>query len=234
MKYKFLLFDLDHTLLDFDAAQEVALTALLKEEKVDNISEFRSRYLKINRTLWEMLERGEISKQELVTTRFSRLFNYFGQIKDGVQLAKRYEYHLSKQGQLYPGAAELLQQLVESDYQLFAATNGIAAIQKGRLQDSKLEQYFKRVFISEEMNTQKPHEDFFNQIEKSIPDFDRTKALMIGDSLTADIIGGNDAGIDTLWYNPQNKVKAGPAKPDYEVSSYQEILQLLVPRKVYE
>ena len=132
MTYKFLLFDLDHTLLDFDAAEDVALTQLLKEEKVVDIQAYKDYYVPMNKALWKYLEQKKITKQELVNTRFSRLFAHFGIEKDGVYLAERYQFYLAQQGQVYSGAMELLDNLIDRGYELYAATNGITNIQTGR------------------------------------------------------------------------------------------------------
>lgn len=138
MFYKFLLFDLDHTLLDFDAAEDVALTQLLKEEGVADIQAYKDYYVPMNKALWKDLELKKISKQELVNTRFSRLFAHFGQEKDGSFLAQRYQFYLAQQGQTLSGAHDLLDSLIGRDYNLYAATNGITAIQTGRLAQSGL------------------------------------------------------------------------------------------------
>ena len=154
MPYKFLLFDLDHTLLDFDTAEDVALTQLLKEEGVTDIQDYKDYYVPMNKALWKDLELKKISKQELVNTRFSRLFAHFGQEKDGSFLARRYQFYLAQQGQTFLGAHEFLDNLIERDYELYAATNGITAIQTGRLAQSGLAPYFNQVFISEQLQTQ--------------------------------------------------------------------------------
>ena len=138
LSYKFLLFDLDHTLLDFDAAEDVALTQLLKEEGVADIQAYKDYYVPMNKALWKDLEQKKISKQELVNTRFSRLFAHFEQEKDGSFLAQRYQFYLAQQGQTFSGANELLDSLIERDYELYAATNGITVIQTGRLAQSGL------------------------------------------------------------------------------------------------
>ena len=227
MSYKFLLFDLDHTLLDFDTAEDVALTQLLKEEGVADIQAYKDYYVPMNKALWKDLEQKKISKQELVNTRFSRLFAHFGLEKDGVLLAQSYQFYLAQQGQTLSGAHELLDSLIERDYELYAATNGITAIQTGRLAQSGLAPYFNQVFISEQLQTQKPDALFYERIGQQIADFSKEKALMIGDSLTADIQGGNNAGIDTIWYNPHHLENKTQAQPTYEVESYQALLDLL-------
>ena len=227
MTYKFLLFDLDHTLLDFDTAEDVALTQLLKEEGVEDIQAYKDYYIPMNKALWKDLELNKIRKQELVNTRFSKLFSHFGIEKDGVYLAERYQFYLAQQGQVFSGAMELLDSLIDRGYELYAATNGITTIQTGRLAQSGLAPYFNQVFISEQLQTQKPDALFYDKIGQQIAGFSKEKTLMIGDSLTADIQGGNNAGIDTIWYNPHHLENHTQAQPTYEVDSYQALLEFL-------
>ena len=227
MTYNFLLFDLDHTLLDFDAAEDVALTQLLKEEGVADIQAYKDYYVPMNKSLWKDLEEKKITKQELVNTRFSKLFSHFGIEKDGVYLAEHYQFYLAQQGQVFSGAMELLDSLIDRGYELYAATNGITAIQTGRMAQSGLAPYFNQVFISEQLQTQKPDALFYEKIGQQIAGFDKEKTLMIGDSLTADIQGGNNAGIDTIWYNPHHLENHTQAQPTYEVDSYQALLEFL-------
>ena len=227
MSYIFLLFDLDHTLLDFDVAEDVALSHLLKEEGVKDIKAYKDYYVPMNKTLWKDLELKKITKQELVNTRFSRLFAHFGIEKDGAYLAERYQFFLSKQGQIFPGVEDLLKKLIHQGYELYAATNGITYIQTGRLEQSGISPFFKEIFISEQLHTQKPDAAFYEKIGDRIPNFDKHHALMIGDSLSADIQGGNNAGIDTVWYNPDHLENNTQAQPTYEVPSYQDLLDCL-------
>ena len=227
MSYIFLLFDLDHTLLDFDAAEDVALSHLLKEEGVEDIQSYKGYYVPMNKALWKDLEEKKITKQELVNTRFAKLFAYFGIEKDGAYLAERYQFFLSKQGQIFPGVEDLLKKLIHQGYELYAATNGITAIQTGRLAQSGIAPFFKEIFISEQLHTQKPDAAFYEKIGARISNFDKKNALMIGDSLSADIQGGNNAGIDTVWYNPYHLENNTQAHPTYEVDSYQALLELL-------
>ena len=227
MIYKFLLFDLDHTLLDFDAAEDVALSQLLNEEGVEDIKAYKNYYVPMNKALWKDLEQKKITKQELVKTRFAKLFAHFGIEKDGAYLAERYQFFLSKQGQIFPGVEDLLKKLIHQGFELYAATNGITFIQTGRLEQSGIAPYFKEIFISEQLHTQKPDAAFYEKIGSRIPNFDKNQTLMIGDSLSADIQGGNNAGIDTIWYNPHHLENKTLAKPTYEVDSYQALLEIL-------
>ena len=227
LKYKFLLFDLDHTLLDFDAAEDIALTQLLEEEGVEDIQTYKDYYVPMNKALWKDLEQKKITKAELINTRFEKLFAHFGIEKDGSYLAERYQFFLSKQGQTFPGVEDLLKTLIHQGYELYAATNGITFIQTGRLEQSGIKPYFKEIFISEQLHTQKPDAAFYEKIGARIPNFDKNHALMIGDSLSADIQGGNNAGIDTIWYNPQHLENTTQLHPTYEVHSYKDLLDCL-------
>ena len=227
LSYKFLLFDLDHTLLDFDTAEDVALTQLFKEEGIEDIQAYKDYYVPMNKSLWKDLEQKRITKAELINTRFAKLFAHFGIIKDGSYLAERYQFFLAQQGQIFSGAIELLDTLTERGYELYAATNGITAIQTGRLAQSGLAPYFNQIFISEQLKTQKPDALFYEKICQQIDGYSKEKTLMIGDSLTADIQGGNNADIDTIWYNPHHLENKTLALPTYEVDSYQTLLEIL-------
>lgn len=228
MSYKFLLFDLDHTLLDFDTAEDIALTHFLEEQGVTEIQTYKDYYIPMNKGLWRELEQGKITKPELVNTRFSRLFAHFGIEKDGAELSLLYQQHIAQQGQTYAGASELLDNLTAADYEIYGATNGITAIQTGRMANSDISPYFNHIFISEKMGTQKPEALFYEKIAEQIPDFDLSQTLMIGDSLTADIAGANNSGLDSIWYNPKKLINNSSARPTYTVYSYEEIKKLLL------
>ncbi len=228
MIYKTLLFDLDSTLWDFHSAENYALTKLLEKQGVDDVDAYIDVYVPMNRAMWRSLEKDEITREELVETRFAKLFDHFGFEKDGKELAAEYEAILSTQGQTIDGAEEMLHTLSNAGYELYAATNGITTIQKGRLEHSSVTKYFKKVFISEELKVAKPSPLFFERVAKDIPDFDKETAVMIGDSLTADIQGGINAGIDTIWMNLAHKENRTAVKPTVEVRSYGELLEFLV------
>lgn len=227
MSYKFLLFDLDHTLLDFELAESIALTQLLEEAKVSDVDAYKNYYIPMNQGLWDDLARKKITKKELIETRFERVFANFGHEVDGIHFAKRYQHFLSQQGQTFSGAAALLSQLQDDGYRLFAATNGVTYIQKGRLERSDIQSYFEQVFISDEIQEQKPDKAFFDVIAGAVTGFSPGQALMIGDSLISDIQGGNNAGINTVWYNPSQKTNDTKARPTYTISSYADLISLL-------
>lgn len=227
MSYKFLLFDLDHTLLDFAADEAAALTQLLEEAGVEDIDSYKSYYVPMNKALWDDLTAGRITKPELIRTRFAKLFEHFGQSVDGAFMAERYQHFLSQQGHVFEGARELLEDLRNQGYRLFAATNGVTFIQKGRLSQSGMGNYFEQIFISDEVGYHKPNKDFYDHISQVVDNFEIHQALMIGDSLSADIQGGINAGMDTAWFNPHHLSNQTMLKPTYIVHNYQEILNIL-------
>ena len=134
---------------------------------------------------------------------------------------------MSQQGQELPHAHAFLADVKDRGHKIYAATNGVSFIQRGRLQASSISPFFDDVFISDEVGAHKPSTDFFDKIANQVHDFHPSSALMIGDSLTADIQGGNNAGIDSVWFNPSNLVNETPADPTYQVKSYEEILKIL-------
>ena len=227
MFYKFLLFDLDHTLLDFDLAEDVALRLLLEEAGVADVEAYRDYYVPMNKVLWQDLTLGKISKADLIATRFAKLFAHFGQEVDGSYFAQHYQEFLSQQGQVFDGARELLSELTARDYRLLAATNGVTYIQTGRLAQSGLTPYFEKVFISDEMGYHKPEKAFYDSIQAAVSGFQPQGALMIGDSLMADILGGNNANIDTTWFNPASLANTSIARPTYTIQSYSDLLRIL-------
>ena len=175
----------------------------------------------------EDLNHGLLTNPELLRTRFSRLFEHFGKEVDGSFLAGRYQHFLSQQGQELPQAHAFLADVKDRGHKIYAATNGVSFIQRGRLQASSILPFFDDVFISDEVGAHKPSTDFFDKIANQVHDFHPSSALMIGDSLTADIQGGNNAGIDSVWFNPRNLVNETPAVPTYQVKNYEEILKIL-------
>lgn len=229
MKYLFLMFDLDHTLLDFDQAEDCALDQVLRDQGLglSELNDYKAYYVPMNQALWKDLEKGKISRQELVDTRFQLLFQHFGHKVDGKVLANQYQKALSLQGHTYPGAEELLRQLKDRGYRIFAISNGLSKIQHPRIEHSGLKPYFEQVFISEELGAVKPNIEFFTKVAQAIEAFDPSKALVIGDSLSADVQGGYIAGWDTLWLQVKGLPEGRSNLPTYQMTSFEEIFSML-------
>ncbi|MGN7477826.1 YjjG family noncanonical pyrimidine nucleotidase [Solibacillus silvestris] len=223
--YKFLLFDLDDTLLDFKAAEQLALPKLFEAHKLPLTPQIETVYREINTGLWQSLEEGLITREQLMQTRFGKTFEYFGYAVDGQALDAEYRGYLAESKVFVEGALQLIQTLAPQ-YELYITSNGLADTQMKRLQVTGLASYFKQVFVSENTGHQKPMKSFFDYVFDRIPNFDLNKAIIIGDSYSADIIGGARAGIDTCWLNPL-KIAPSTIRPTYEISKLHQLLPIL-------
>lgn len=222
-----IFFDLDDTLLDFTKAEAVALRRALTESDVPAEQAVLDRYHIINQRQWELLEEGALTRAEVLTTRFDILFEQLGLSgRDSQQVCDRYEGYLAEGHWFLPGAPELLEDLAHR-YRLCLASNGAAAVQRSRLKSAGILPYFQGVFISEELGADKPKEEFFRRCFESLSDFDKSTALMVGDSLTSDIRGGRRAGIRTCWFNPRRKPPRADIQPDYEITALEQLPALL-------
>lgn len=226
MQYKWLLFDTDNTLLDFDAAERVSLTEALAARNISVDETIQSVYHTINSAIWVQIERGEFDRENLNAVRFSRLAEHFGFELDAEETGRDFFAVMAKQRILIPGAEELCRDLAEA-YSLHMITNGTAFIQHGRLDGLPMMDHFDGLFISQEVGAEKPSREFFDAVSAAIPNFSPKQALVIGDSLTSDIAGGIAAGIDTCWYNPKGKTAPAHCTPTYTVSDYGQLRRLL-------
>ncbi|MFS0784274.1 YjjG family noncanonical pyrimidine nucleotidase [Bacillus sp. 1P06AnD] len=229
--YQTLLFDVDDTLLDFGAAEQTALRSLFDHQQLLFTSEMESRYKEINQGLWRLFEQGEIGRDEVVHTRHSSLFREFGREVDGVLMEKVYRGFLEQGHQLMNGAMELISELNQQQYDLYIVTNGVSSTQNRRLRDSGLFPLFKDIFVSEATGFQKPMKEYFDYVFARIPDFREEQGLIIGDSLSADIKGGQAAGLDTCWFNPKMKANDTEIVPTYEIHSLEELYAILKTEK---
>ncbi len=225
MKYKNLLFDVDDTLLDFKAAENQALRALFAEVEIELTPEIEQTYKTLNQQRWREYEKGQLTSAEVVNGRFGLLFEQFGKQVDSPAMEKRYRHYLNQGHQLLGNSLEIIQDLSEKA-KLYVVTNGVAATQFQRLTDAKLLPYFDDIFVSETAGHQKPKREFFDYAFARIPALNKAETVIIGDSLTSDIQGGKNAGIDTIWLNPVEKFAAS-IEPTYQIRSLEEIYPIL-------
>lgn len=226
MKKKFLLFDADRTLLDFSASEKSALAKTFAEYDLPFTPEVYQWHLVNNAKLWQDYEKGIIDRKTVLYTRFVRLFDHFGYEGDGAAFEDSYRHNLDNSCDLFPEAMEVVQTLSKT-HDLYIVTNGVASTQENRLRDSGLSPWFKDIFISEQVGSQKPQKEFFDHCFARIPGFDPAQALIIGDSLSSDIKGGNNAGIETCWFNPEGAENHSDARVDVEIHSLKDLYSLL-------
>lgn len=222
--YKYLLFDLDNTLLDFTKAERKALHKTFDEFSVPfsdiNVSVFK----KYNKKYWELFEEGKIAKEELLVRRFN---DFFSEIEinyvDSVKFNSFYLNALSDGTEEIDHAYELLESL--SNYKIAIITNGVTHTQNERIRKSRLGKFFDKVYISEQIGYQKPKKEFFDYVFKDLNIKSKDEVLLIGDSITSDILGGINYQIDTVWYNPKHEDSKIKAK--YVIKDLMDLLNIL-------
>lgn len=224
MKYTTLLFDLDDTLMDFKKAEENAIEKLLLKYSLPATEENKRLYSLTNQSKWKALEKGEITRKELFATRFPDFFKALGVEADGAKANADYMHFLSQGRFVIDGAEDICRELRKS-YSMYIITNGAKIVQQGRLTDLPLMQYFDGVFISEEVGFDKPKKEYFDHVFLNIPEKDKSKCLVIGDSLSSDILGAVNYGIDCCWISEKT---SSEIKPTYQISSLKELTDILI------
>ena len=224
---KYLFLDLDNTILDFSKAESIAIRKTMREYGLEPTDALAARYSHINDLHWKALERGELTKPQVVTQRFAVFFGEQGIAVDAEAVAKTYETFLSQGHWFLPGAEETVKEKLFGRYRLFLASNGTPVVQQGRMTSADLYPYFEQSFISEEIGYNKPAKEYFEIAFSRIPGFRKEACIMVGDSLTGDIQGGKNAGLRTVWVNPHHKIAPDHLKPDYEIEFLADLPKLL-------
>ena len=222
---EFLFLDLDDTILDFHKAERIAIAKTIRDFGVEPTEAVLTRYHQINKFHWEQLEKGILTREQVLVNRFAVLFKELGLEVDAQLCARTYEKNLSVGHWFLPGAEEAVDALSKK-YRLFLASNGTASVQAGRMTSANLYRFFEKVFVSQEIGANKPSREYFQRCFAQIPDFDPERAIMVGDSLTSDILGGINAGIKTCWVNPEHQ-SAADIHADYEIESITQLDALL-------
>jgi len=220
MRYTWLLFDADDTLFDYPKAEARALQWTFEQVGLSFRADYLPIYHKHNSQVWRELEQGQVTPLE----RFRLLFADIGVDADPQVFSLLYLKNLARGSDLIDGAAEVLRQL-SGKYHLGLVTNGLADVQRPRLESSSIGPLIEKVFISEEMGAAKPSEAYFDLVFNSIGNPPRQEVLMIGDSLTSDMLGGIHYGLHTCWYNPAAKTTDLPVT--YQIHGLNELIQLL-------
>lgn len=225
---KAILWDIDATLLDFHAAEKQAIKTLFARFELGECSdEMIQRYSKINRSYWEKLERGEVTKPQVLVGRF---VDFFAAEELDTSIApefnKAYQLSLGDTIVFCDDGYNIVKSL-KGKVKQYAVSNGTVVAQTKKLRLSGLGELFDGVFLSEDLGVEKPNEEFFDKVFADIGPVNKEEVVIIGDSLTSDIRGGNNAGILTCWYNPSKVICNGDYKIDYEISDLHEIYDIL-------
>ncbi len=226
MSYEWLLFDADGTIFDFEASSAEALTETFFYGGIAHTDATVDAYYRINKACWEAFERGEISAEILRTERFRRLLAELGLEGDPKDLSEQYIYQLSQGTHLLPGARDLLF-VLHTRIDLLLITNGLKEVQRPRFSATNMSRFFKHTVISDEVGYAKPDPRIFDICFEKMGQPDKSKVLIIGDSLTSDIQGGINYGIDTCWFNPTGKPRPADMDITLEIASPYDLIPLL-------
>lgn len=225
MKYTTLLFDVDDTILDFKAAELQGLAKLFEHYGYHLNDSLLKRYQIVNQGLWKAFEENKCTREEVLNTRFGLFFEQLGKKVDSVAVEKEYRQYLNHGSQRLGNSLDIVADLADKA-DLYVVTNGVAKTQYQRLEAAKLLPYFKDIFVSETIGYQKPRIEFFQHVFNKIAPVDLEKTVIIGDSLSSDIKGGQNAGIDTIWLNV-NQQETPTIKPTYTIQNLDDLYQIL-------
>lgn len=224
---KFILIDLDDTILDFRMTEHSALRKTLEQFGINSTDKMLSDYSLINKAQWERLERGELTREQVKTERYRLLFEKYAiTCVTPEAMTSRYEQNLAEGHFFVEGAEDLLRELY-GKYRLFLVSNGAKDVQLSRIKSAGIGHYFERIFISEDIGFVKPDVRFFENAASQIDSFSKDAAVILGDSLTADVKGGIDFGIRTVRFNKYRAVNTGDIMPDFTVNSLSEVYDII-------
>lgn len=221
------LWDVDQTLLDFDKSQRWALYESFGSFGREITDDTVALYAEINDSYWKRHERGEITKERLLPGRFETLFQELS-ITD-IPVKEFADFYQKALGSVYffrDDSFKLCSKL-KGQIKQYVITNGVSATQRNKLRLSGLDNIMDGIFVSEEMGYPKPSLLYFEKCFERIPDFQKDKTIIVGDSLTSDIQGANNAGVSCCWYNPEGKENTHGLKIDYEIRNLWELEEIL-------
>ncbi len=234
MMHRNLLFDLDQTLLDFHASEHIALKTVMEMNSQAFTEERYDFFKRINKKLWLEFEKGMISKAELFETRFKLLFEECGCNTNGINFMNintDFIDRMSKNGIFMDGAHDFLNKVMDSvpSVRIYVITNGAERNAKGRIASTGLNHYICDLFVSESMGVSKPSHEYFDIVKKTINDPDKSY-IVIGDSLSSDMLGAKNADLTSCWFMPDGDVKEAMKeyKIDYTASSFDELFEILI------
>lgn len=226
--FKVFLWDIDGTVLNFKAAEEVAL---LKCFEIFNLGEctpfMMEHYSTINKKYWEALEKGQTTKPKLLVDRFKEFFsNYEIDVNIASDFNSEFQNQLGETAVFFDDVEEIIKSNKGKRLQC-AVTNGTKIAQIRKLTKSNLINILDYIFISEDVGIEKPNKEYFEYVLSHIGDYSKKDILIIGDSLTSDIQGGNNIGIKTCWFNPKHVKNDKGVIVDYEIDSFKQLKDIV-------
>ena len=225
-RYQYLLFDADNTLFDFDAANHNAFARTCEYCGLTYSEELYEFYESINRPLWQQLDRGEVTKEFLVVERFRRFLAAMNVEADPAECNRIQLAGLGSSTVLLPHALEVIETLSRT-HKLYIVTNAVASVQRSRLANSAIAPYITAAFISEEAGAAKPSRAYFDYVFAHIEGITPENCLVIGDSLSSDIRGANNAGLPCCWYNLNSEPRPEDLTIDYEIHDLRELYDIV-------
>lgn len=226
MNYRWILFDLDNTLFDFDTASKFALQTTFEAFEVPHTLENVNTYQAINHQCWTDFENGKMDFKTIRDIRFERFSKAIRMDLNATKMADKYLHQLSLAETKIEGATEILDHL-KPNYNLVVVTNGLQEVKRPQLSRPEIAHYFKAIIISEEIGVAKPHAGFFEHTTRTIGSPPKSEMIIIGDSINSDIRGGQDFGIDTCWFNPKEKVNNTNVAPTFEIQKLHDLLNII-------
>ena len=225
-RFDIILLDADETIFDFKRAEAHSFKQMLESFNVEYTDERLALYSEINLKMWKALERGEITRERLKTLRFEKFFELIGVSGiDCVAVNDSYLTNLSNSTFMIEGAVEFVKEL--SKYcKIYLATNGLTKAQTGRFEKSAVRDYIDSMFISEEIGYAKPDKAYFDYIFNALNITDKSRVIIVGDSLTSDMQGGKNAGVTTCLYS-RNGGMVQSELCDYQIKDYNEFFDIL-------
>jgi len=224
--YTWLLFDADGTLFDYDKAEKSALANTFEQVGYPFEPQYLPEYRRINGQIWLDFEQGKITQEKLKTKRFELLSEAVNIPYDPRDFGARYLANLAKCTYLIDGAEEIVKTL-HGKFNIAIITNGLTRVQRPRFKESVIYPYIKEVIISEEIGVAKPDRGIFDIAFERMNHPAKSEVLIIGDSLTSDIQGGNNYGIDTCWFNPKRKIHHPVITSTFEIHKLSELFNIL-------
>lgn len=227
MRYPWILFDADDTLFDFKQSARYALGQTLLDYKINATETHFMVYEAINHEAWMAFERQEITAVQLRKVRFEKFLDAIGEYRDPLEMNAHYLHLLSQTRFLFDGAIEMLMDLNNKNYRLGLITNGLKEVQRPRIEQAGVANYFDVIVVSDEIGVSKPHEGFFNHSFEQMGFPDKSSVIIVGDSLNSDIQGGNRYGVDTCWFNPRGSENMTSYEPTYTIHRLEELYAIL-------